>query len=317
MTAMQDMTDTPQQHRKPRIALMGEFSAGKSTLLNMLLDDEPFPVKVTATRLPPVWTSLGADAAFAVAHDGTETPIEIEEISHVSLEKARLIRLHKQNDILELCDLIDMPGVSDPNMPAHVWLPLLQDIDIVIWCTQASQAWRQSEAAIWDRAREAMTGKSILLITQIDKLKSDRDRNRVIQRVKRETKGLFQEVFPISTLQAMQSDDDPDLLEQSGAPAFLGHFVDLLFQPLAPKRKQELDWGTTPELPQSKATSARVVHFAAAKPSYQDCAPALDPETPQDDEIPPDQPIVPRRVPRPARTRTRPVRAEPRADGLA
>ncbi|WP_319826035.1 dynamin family protein [Thalassovita sp.] len=311
---MQDMTDRPQQQRKPRVALMGEFSAGKSTLLNMLLDDEPFPVKVTATRLPPVWTSLGADAAFVVAHDGTETPIEIEEISRVSLEKARLIRLHKQNDILELCDLIDMPGVSDPNMPAHVWLPLLQEIDIVIWCTQASQAWRQSEAAIWDRAREAMTGKSILLITQIDKLKTERDRNRVIQRVTRETKGLFHEVFPISTLQAMQSDDDPDLLEQSGAPAFLGHFVDLLFQPLAAKRKQELTWVTTPELPLSKAGSARVVHFTPAKPSAQD---QMEPTEPPADTAMPDQPIVPRRVPRPSRTRTRPVRAEPRADGLA
>ncbi len=320
------MPDNPQPPRKPRVALMGEFSAGKSTLLNLLLDDEPFPVKVTATRLPPVWTSRGADAAFAVAHDGTETPIAIDQISAVTLEQARLIRLHKSNDILELCDLIDMPGVSDPNMPAHVWLPLLQEIDIVIWCTQASQAWRQSEAAIWDRAREAMTGQSILLITQMDKLKSDRDRNRVIQRVTRETRGLFQQVFPISTLLAMQSDTDPDLLDQSGAPAFLAHFVDLLFQPLSEKSKQPLDWGTAPELPPTKAPVDRVVHFETpvsvfpapppdpADPSALDAA---DPEvSPFPDPPAPDRQVIPRRVPRPSRTRTRPIKAEPGGQAL-
>ena len=38
MTAMTNMSETEAStERKPRIALMGEFSAGKSTLLNMLL----------------------------------------------------------------------------------------------------------------------------------------------------------------------------------------------------------------------------------------------------------------------------------------
>ena len=40
--------------RKPVIALMGEFSAGKSTLLNLLVGRNILPTQVTATRMPPV-----------------------------------------------------------------------------------------------------------------------------------------------------------------------------------------------------------------------------------------------------------------------
>ena len=160
------MTDhTSEPTRKPRVALMGEFSAGKSTLSNLLLDGTPFPVRVTATRLPPVWTSYGESGAVAVGYDDEETPIAPEEIADVSLDETRLIRLQKKADILELCDLVDMPGISDPNMPAHVWMSVLEQVDCVIWCTHATQAWRQSEAAIWERAMAATNGNNILLVT--------------------------------------------------------------------------------------------------------------------------------------------------------
>jgi len=43
---------------KPVFALMGEYSAGKSTLLNFLLDQAALPTKVTATNLPPVWLTF-------------------------------------------------------------------------------------------------------------------------------------------------------------------------------------------------------------------------------------------------------------------
>ena len=66
------MTDTDltgpgasQAGQKPRVVLMGEFSAGKSTLSNILLEGAPLPMRVTATRLPPVHISYGAPSARA------------------------------------------------------------------------------------------------------------------------------------------------------------------------------------------------------------------------------------------------------------
>ena len=307
------MTDhTSEPTRKPRVALMGEFSAGKSTLSNLLLDGTPFPVRVTATRLPPVWTSYGESGAVAVGYDDEETPIAPEEIADVSLDETRLIRLQKKADILELCDLVDMPGISDPNMPAHVWMSVLEQVDCVIWCTHATQAWRQSEAAIWERAMAATNGNNILLVTQIDKLRNDRDRGRVVQRVRRETEGLFQQVFAVSILQAMKAEDE-DALRQSGVAAFLEHLVEMLLRPVDPAQKGAVDWDMVPELPKAEAAADKRIAPVTRQPVVEDTPDPVD-VTVEEETTPTSVAveatsggaIMPKRVRRPGQAQARP-----------
>ena len=220
-----------QKPRKTRLALMGEFSAGKSTLSKLFLGDAPLPVKVTATRLPPVWISHGESAAFAVAHDGTEAPIDIADIDQVRIEDTRMIRLFNPSETLEICDLIDMPGISDPNMSSEVWLSVMDEVDSVVWCTQSTQAWRQSEAATWEQIADRTNGDNILLVTQIDKLQSDRDVERVLMRVRKETDGLFKAVYPLSITGAIAAGEDEAKWIDSGAAAFIDHLVELLMDP--------------------------------------------------------------------------------------
>lgn len=212
--------------RKPRIALMGEFSAGKSTLSNLLMGVRPLPEKVTATRLSPVWITFGKDAPYRVDIDGSQEPISIERLEDVPVAETRYIRLSIEADILEVCDLIDFPGISDPNMSSDVWERMLTEVDAVIWCTHATQAWRQSEAAVWEMMPETVRENSILLITRYDKLTTERDRSRVIMRVDRETKGQFGATFPISLLQAIKAGEDYALWEASGAGPFTEHLID-------------------------------------------------------------------------------------------
>ncbi|WP_245306184.1 dynamin family protein [Roseovarius aestuariivivens] len=216
------------QPRKTRLALMGEFSAGKSTLSKLFLGDDPLPIKVTATRLPPVLISYGESAAYAVGHDGTETRIKTEEIDQVVLEETRMIRLFHPSDTLEICDLIDMPGISDPSMSSDVWMSVMDEVDSVIWCTQATQAWRQSEAATWEQIAESTNGQNILLVTQVDKLHSERDLSRVMMRLKKETDGLFQNIFPISITEAIAAGDDEAKWKASGAADFVNDLIERL-----------------------------------------------------------------------------------------
>lgn len=219
--------------RKPRLALMGEFSAGKSTLTNLLVGRQILPTRVTATRLPPVWISYGDEAAFVVSTDGTQTPISPEDLAGVPMESTAMIRLFFPSDALTLCDLIDMPGISDPNMPAEVWQSLIPQVDGVVWCTHATQAWRQSEAAVWESLAETVNGPNILLITHFDKLRSERDRARVAARVTKETGDLFDSIFPISLSQALAAGDDMEAWSDSGADRLVEFLVEtLLNRPL-------------------------------------------------------------------------------------
>ena len=159
--------------RKPRIALMGEFSAGKSTLSNLLMGVRPLPEKVTATRLSPVWITYGNEAPYRVDMDGSVEEIQLSQLEQVPVEETRYVRLSIEADILGVCDLIDFPGISDPNMSSEVWERMLTEVDAVIWCTHANQAWRQSEAAVWEKMPQIVRENSILLITRYDKLTTE------------------------------------------------------------------------------------------------------------------------------------------------
>jgi hypothetical protein len=216
--------------RRPRLAFMGEFSAGKSTLTNLLLGSNPLPMKVTATQLPPVWLTYGEAGAVREDLEGNVTPLDMNDLSDVVPEETRVIRVSLKADILELCDLIDMPGISDPNMSPDIWQRVVDQADLVVWCTHATQAWRQSEAAVWNSLDADLYSKSLLLLTRFDKLLSEDDRSRVLRRVRRETEGLFADCFPVSLTIAAAADDDPDKWEESGAEPFMTRLLQLLHQ---------------------------------------------------------------------------------------
>lgn len=206
--------------RKPRIAIMGEFSSGKSTLCNVLMGAKPLLEKVTATQLPPVWLSYGPDDAYTMGLDGHAYDLDLAELELVSLETTEHIRIFMKSDILRYCDLIDMPGISDPSMSSEVWERMAHLADAVLWCTHATQAWRQSESGVWSTFPQEMRQNSLLLVTRFDKIVGASDRAKVIKRVKQETEGLFAEVYPVSLLQAMRAGNDEAKWTESGAEEF-------------------------------------------------------------------------------------------------
>ena len=212
---------TADSPRKPRIALMGEFSAGKSTLANLLLGQERSPVQVTATQLPPVWYTLGTGQAERVLPGGGSEPIAPADWHAADPTDTEMIRVRIEADLLYAFDLVDMPGSSDPCMIPDVWSRVLPQVDMVIWCTPANQAWRQSEAAMWELVRPELWESSLLLVTRMDKMQSDSDRRRVMARVRAEAGDMFREVLPIALPAAIAGRDDAEAREDTGAAALV------------------------------------------------------------------------------------------------
>jgi len=207
--------------RKPRIALMGEFSAGKSTLANILMREALSPVQITATQRPPIWYAHGDGPPVRIDMDGTETVIDAEAVDAAAIADTRAIRIFAEADILEACDIIDMPGSSDPNITLDIWQGMLPLADGVLWCSPATQAWRQSEAAMWEEAPAELQANSLLLLTRIDKILDARDRQRLVRRVQGEAGGMFRAVLPVSLTEAEAAGEDPEQLRASGLAAVL------------------------------------------------------------------------------------------------
>jgi len=214
--------------RKPRIAIMGEFSSGKSTLCNVLMGARPLLEKVTATQLPPVWLSYGPDDAYTMGLDGVAYDLDVADLVNVSLETTEHVRIFMKSDILRYCDLIDMPGISDPSMSPEVWERMAHLADGVLWCTHATQAWRQSESGVWSTFPAEMRKNSLLLITRFDKIVGEKDKAKVLKRVMGEVEGLFADVYPVSLLKAMTAGDDEVKWIDSGAQTFTSALFELV-----------------------------------------------------------------------------------------
>lgn len=275
------MTDEAQENRKPCIALMGEFSAGKSTLANLLIGSEPLPVQVIATRLPPVWISYGNRPAFREDLNGDELPIDLKNLAEAPLHDTAYIKIFFEEDILRGCDLLDMPGISDPNMDSAVWRHMISKADGMLWCSPATQAWRQSEAAVWAEMPAELYDRSLLLLTRIDKINTDEDRERVVKRVRKETRGLFEKCLPISLIEATGDQEDYDTWSKSGAPELAKSLAELLR-----KISAELDGRSTETIAEEGADPSELL-WPDASPSLEK-AEAIDAD--------PAAKIVPRRV---------------------
>ncbi len=214
--------------RKPVMALMGEFSSGKSTLLNLLMGQDILPTQVTATRMPPVWLSHGDAAPYRMDHDGTRHKVSLSNTGAIPITKTSYIRVFCKADILKRCDLIDTPGISDPNIKTSYWLRTIRYANAVMWCTHAGQAWRESERGAWEDLPKRLRETSILLVTRKDKITSDRDLLKIKRRLERETEHLFNARMFVSLTNAFKAREAGNVLawEDSGA----AEFADMLEQ---------------------------------------------------------------------------------------
>ncbi|SPF79230.1 GTPase Era [Aliiroseovarius pelagivivens] len=214
-------------HRKPVFALMGEFSAGKSTLLNFLLKKETLPTQVTATQLPPIWFSWGNKPSYVQNLDGSRETIELSKIGEVGVQGAHFVRVYLEADILEAVDLIDTPGISDPKISSDVWQRAVGQANGVLWCTHSTQAWRETERATWASLPKRLRQNSLLLVTRADAL-NETDQAKVLRRINREAGEMFRRTIMISARDAIlarDSEEHSDLWAGSGGGKLVDNFL--------------------------------------------------------------------------------------------
>lgn len=200
---------------RPVFAVMGEYSAGKSTLLNFILGQQLFPTRITATNLPPIWlTYAETPRGLAVGKDGATQVFDPKDLNDFGGSKHVVLHLSLPIEILRNFDLLDTPGISDVRLAKkslNVFAPYL---DFVVWCSNASQAWRQTEKAMWKTFPPNLHNSSIFVLTQTDKLKGAGDLAKVMKRMEREALPFFSKAIAVSITDATDALNLTDALSQ-------------------------------------------------------------------------------------------------------
>jgi hypothetical protein len=108
---------------------------------------------------------------------------------------------------LEIVEARESPegGVSSPSRRAF------RPVDLSIWCTLATQAWKETEAAAFRRISAANRKAALMLVTYKDAVRSGRDEDKIIARLRHAGAKLFDTVVLVSLRDALQSLLTPDV----------------------------------------------------------------------------------------------------------
>lgn len=145
-----------ERERPLRVAVVGEFNAGKSTFLNALLGEDVAPTGVLPTTATLHWVAWAPDPFARVVVQGAPDRV----VPHGDL-KATLLGLRDQGarvdrvyiyapiERLKRVEILDTPGFNAPD-PDHVVAArrAFEEAHLAIWLLDASHAMKESERRV-------------------------------------------------------------------------------------------------------------------------------------------------------------------------
>jgi len=212
-SAIRALRRVEQRLERPiRVAIVGEFNAGKSSLANLLVGIDILPTAVVPnTRFPTLLYYAAAPEVFAVMAAGKRIAISAD----VPPQDGSVVRLDAglPSHRLHAAELLDLPGLADPRFESSPADLVPHDVDAVIWCTVATQAWKESERAAWFQLAPRLRRRGLLAVTHRDLLGNRQDEAEVMARLRRLVGAEFRDMVMVSNVSGLQA--DLETLEQS------------------------------------------------------------------------------------------------------
>jgi small GTP-binding protein len=227
-----------------RLAVVGRFSRGKSTLMNALLGAPYLPTGTQPMTSVVTTVTYGSRPRTWFRRRGSDTPNEAplselaRYVARSSTERAELqitdAEVQVPAELLRLgVAFIDTPGVgTDVRASTAVTRRFLPEADAVIYVTGFDEAFTDTEAAFLAEAAQR-AGRLFLVVNKRD-LVTDEQAERVLESMRRRMEDDPHldgtRLFAISALRAQQAraDGDADRLAHSGLPAFETALVEFL-----------------------------------------------------------------------------------------
>ncbi len=194
--------------RPMKVAIGGEFSSGKSTFVKMLLGQHVVDMQASASAMPTVDFIYGAKTTYRAIE--TESSREITDISALSeddLRELECLEIMLDVPFLKQFEIFDTPGTSDPSRSIDQLLTVANQADFIIWCTNATQAWRESERRMWGNLPFELKKRSLLVVTHVDLPSVKPSLGRLMKRIQKEAAPLFKKVISMELLAAFSARD--------------------------------------------------------------------------------------------------------------
>lgn len=228
-----------------RLAVLGQFSRGKTTLMNALLGGAYLPMGALSMTSVITTVRYGSRPRALIRSHAASLPVEVPVaevarfIARHSAERARLevasVEVEMPAEFLRAgFEFVDTPGVGSANAASTaITLRFLPQADAIVFVTSFDSPLTQAEADfLTAAARHA--GKLFLVINKRD-LVSDRDTSEVTEFVQNWARDHLNlaapQLFPLSALTALRAAGQSE--DQRWADSGIGPLADALTQFLA------------------------------------------------------------------------------------
>jgi hypothetical protein len=188
--------------RPLRLAIIGEFNSGKSSLANLLAGVESLPTAVISnTRIPTLLYYAHQPEIWAVDASGKREWLRADR--QVRSQSILQLEVGLPSRRLQTMQILDLPGLADPRTRAPMVDPSVHRIDAIVWCTVSTQAWKESERAAWSLLPARLRARSLLVSTHSDLLHGARDADKLLGRLRNEAGSWFRDIILMSNVQAL------------------------------------------------------------------------------------------------------------------
>jgi small GTP-binding protein len=153
-----------ERSRPVRLAIVGEFNAGKSTFINALIGADVAPTGVlptTATLHHLRWAPDPiARVRFERGHEPPERIVPLGDLratlGGLDATTVRRVELLMPLPFLVRVEILDTPGFNAPD-PQHtaVARSAFDEADVAVWLLDATQAMKETERAVLEEAKRA------------------------------------------------------------------------------------------------------------------------------------------------------------------
>jgi len=156
-----------------KLAILGEFNAGKSTFINRLIGLDILPTKVTPATSVITILEYGEEEKIEIvyqSHDGSQVTKQYEGYNKLfdfqkskeednGLLIVKEIRVFIKNEILKTFYIIDTPGFNDSENMGEETEKIFDNVNYVIWLFNATQSGKGTEKELLEKLQKKVLYK--------------------------------------------------------------------------------------------------------------------------------------------------------------
>lgn len=191
------------------IAIVGQFSSGKSSLLNLILGRDCLPTGVVPVTFKPTFLRYAKEYFLRVEfEDGSDVITNVEELALYTdqrneVKQAKSLHIFAPVALLEKITLVDTPGLNANANDTLTTLSELKNIHGAIWLSLIDNAGKKSEEDAIKANLELLGENSICVLNQKDKLNTE-ELNNVLNYAKSVFLKYFDKLIAISCKEAKE-----------------------------------------------------------------------------------------------------------------